>query len=406
MEERNFNITMRDLMKYEVLQQLLKGEIKGAQAASLLGYTQVHVSRLKKRLQNGGFESLLRPTKPSPRKIPQRIVQEIVSLHEQRYWDFNILHFKDKLEEMHNIRLSYATIRKILVSWNLHMPKKRKKVYRRRRRMPKAGMLIQMDSSEHNWLPFIEKKWWLTAATDDATNEAPYAKLYSYDGVFNNMEVLRKIIERKGLFYALYVDKASQFNTTRYGGLHVNVAPEQEGTQIERALKEIGITLILANSPQGKGRIENLFGTFQDRFIKEMRLAGIRNYEEANKFLELEFLPYYNKKFAHTEGIESEYKKIPDGVNLDIIFCKKFERDVNNDNTVRFQGEVIQIPPSKYKISYAKCKVEVCLLEDGRIYILYQNKVIHSTKVSKSKPHKEIEEFLSKRGYLPYGVKF
>ncbi|MDI6840038.1 MAG: hypothetical protein QMD71_04155 [bacterium] len=123
------------------------------------------------------------------------------------------------------------------------------------------------------------------------------------------------------------MDKASQFKTTRYGGLHVNVAVEQEGTHIDRALKELN-------------------------------------------------------------------------------FCKKYEREVNNDNTIRFNGEIIQLPPSKYKISYAKCKVEVCLLEDDRIYILYQNKVIHITKMSKNKSHKEIEEFLSKRGYVPYGVKF
>ena len=394
MKEIRLHATMRDITKYHILQEVLEGKIKGYQAASLLGYTTVHISRLKKRLQNGDFESLLRPIRPSPCKTPQRIVQEITSLHEQRYWDFNILHFKDKLEEIHNIRLSYATIRKILISQNLHMPKKRKKVYRRRRRMPKAGLLLQMDSSEHNWLSFIEEKWWLTATIDDATNEVPFAKSHFYDGVFNNMEVLRKTIEKKGLFYALYVDKASQFKTTRYGGLHVNVAPEQGDTHIERALKELNITLILANSPQAKGRIERLFGTFQDRLIKEMRLAGIKNYEEANKFLIEEFLPYYNKKFAHREGVESDYKRLPDEVNLDLIFCKKFERKVNGDDTIQFQGEIIQLPPSKYKVSYANCKVDICLLETGRIYVLYQNKVIHITKVFNSKSHKEIEKLL------------
>lgn len=274
--------------------------------------------------------------------------------------------------------------------------------------MPKAGMLIQMDSSEHNWLPFIKKRWCLTAAIDDATNEVVFAKFYSCDGVFNNMEVLRKIVEKKGLFYALYVDKASHFKTTRYGGLHVNVAPEQEDTHIERALKELNITLILANSPQAKGRVERLFGTLQDRLIKEMRLAGIKNYEEANKFLIEEFLPYYNKKFARRESIESEYKKLSNTINLDLIFCKKYERKVNGDNTIQFQGEIIQIPPSGYKISYAKRIVEICLLENGKIYILYQNKVIHITRVLKDsrmyKVNKQIEVFLSKREYQTCGV--
>jgi len=270
--------------------------------------------------------------------------------------------------------------------------------------MPKAGLLIQMDSSQHNWIPSIEQKWWLTATIDDATNEVPYAKLYLTDGVFNNMEVIRKTIEAKGLFYALYVDKASHFKTTRYGGLHVNVAPEQEETHIERALEKLGIQLILANSPQAKGRIEKLFGLFQDRFIKELRIRGIKDYESANKYLQEEFIPYYNKRFAHKEGIESAYKPLSAGVNLELIFSKRFERVVNFDNTIRFQGDIIQIPPSKYRISFAKCVVDVCLVSNGRIYILYRENIVYTTDLSGSsksyKLSKEIENFLNRREYV------
>ena len=401
-------VTMKDIRKYEVLKEVLEKRIKGYQAAQLLGYSKVHISRLKKRLQENGFEGLLRPKKLSSHKTPFPVREEIVRLYKETYYDFNVMHFKDKLQEFHSIKLSYETIRTILIQSGLHKSKKKKKVYRRRRRMPKAGLLIQMDSSQHNWIPSIKQKWWLTATIDDATNEVPYAKLYLTDGVFNNMEVIRKTIETKGLFYALYVDKASHFKTTRYGGLHVNVAPEQEETHIERALEELGIQLILAHSPQAKGRIEKLFGLFQDRFIKELRLKDIKDYEEANKFLQQEFLPYYNRRFAHKEGIESAYKPLPAGVNLELIFSKRFERIVNFDNTIKFQGDIIQIPPSKYRISFAKCVVEVSLVSTGRIYILYKGNVIYTTNLSGNsksyKLSKEIESFLNQREYEKVSV--
>lgn len=396
-------VKMKDIRKYEVLKGVLEKRIKGYQAAQLLGYSKVHISRLKKRLQKNGFEGLLRSKRLSSKKTHLSLVEEIVKLYRGTYYDFNIMHFKDKLEEIHSIKLSYETIRTILIQYGLHKSRKKKKVYRRRRRMPKAGLLIQMDSSQHNWIPSIEQKWWLTATIDDATNEVPYAKLYLTDGVFNNMEVIRKTIEVKGLFYALYVDKASHFKTTRYGGLHVNVAPEQEDTHIEKALDELNIRLILANSPQAKGRIERLFGTFQDRFIKELRLRSIKDYGEANKYLQEEFIPYYNKRFAHKEGIESAYTLLPAEVNLELIFSKRFERVVNFDNTIKFQGDIIQIPPSKYRISFAKCVVEICLVSSGKVYVLYKGNIIHTTYLSERsnsyRLNKEIESFLNQREY-------
>jgi len=274
--------------------------------------------------------------------------------------------------------------------------------------MPKAGLLVQMDSSQHNWLPFIKEKWYLTAAIDDATSEVPFAKLYPYDGVFNNMEVIRRTIEKKGIFTALYADKASHFTTTRYGGLHVKVSREQDDTQIERVLQEIGITFIPANSPQAKGRIERLFRTFQDRFIKELRLHNVKSYRQANKFLQSYFIDHYNKRFAKTAGVENAYKPLPLGTNLDLIFCKKYQRKVNFDNTIQLQGTVIQIPPSKNRLSFAKCVVDVCLLEDNSIHILFKNELIYSAKLSKNtkayKLKKQMESILKQREYEPCSV--
>jgi len=399
----DYHLSLMDVKKYEVIKQVAAKQLKGTQAAVLLGYHPVHISRLKQKVLASGLQGILRPKRPSNRKTPDPLKERLIRLYQKTYFDFNIRHFKDKLEENHKIKLSYETIRQILTAADIHKPKKKKLIHRRRRRMPRSGLLIQMDSSEHNWLPFIKEKWSLTAAIDDATSKVTFAKFYRSDGVFNNMEVIRKTIEKEGLFSALYADKASHFTTTRYGGLHVNVAQEQDDTQIERALQEMGITFIGANSPQAKGRIERLFRTFQDRLIKELRLNNIRNYYQANQFLQNYFLDHHNKRFAKTKNVESSYKPLSKNINLDLIFCKKYQRTVNFDNTIQIQGAVIQIPPSHCRLSFAKCIVDVCLLENNDVHVLYRNQLIHSAKLSKnSKAYrlmKHTENILNQREY-------
>ena len=209
-----------------------------------------------------GLKGLLRLCRPSPRKIPQEQVKKVLYLYREHYWDFNILHFKDKLAAIHDIRLSYESLRQILILEGIHRPKKRKKVYRRRRRMPKAGMLVQMDSSQHQWLKDILEKWHLIAMIDDASSEVPYARFFPKDTLFGNMHVIRRFIELKGIFMCLYVDRASHFKTTRHGGIHYNVNPEQEETQIERALDELDINIITASSPGGKGKNRKTLRSF------------------------------------------------------------------------------------------------------------------------------------------------
>ena len=161
--------------------------------------------------------------------------------------------------------------------------------------------------------------------------------------------------------------------------------------------------MIPANSAQAKGRVEVTFRLFQDRLIKEMRIANIKTYDEANEFLIKVFLPSYNKKFSHPVE-ESVYMPMPADKNLDLIFCIKKERTVNNDNTISFLGQIIQIPPSNIKLSFAKSKVVVCLLEDNRIFVLYKNKVIAESKLSENnkilKKEKLIEKLLNMREYV------
>lgn len=398
--EKKVLVTMKDIQRFKVLRDVIEKRISNKQAAQILGISYVHVSRIKKRLLNYGFESILRkqPILLPNKKITEDIEKEILNLRKNIYYDFNIVHFKEKLEEIHKIKLSYESLRQILIKNGFHIPKKKKKVHRMRRRMPKAGMLVQMDSSFHNWLPHIPEKWWLIAMIDDATNKVPYAQFFPKDTLFANMHVIRKFIEIEGLFMSLYVDRASHFKTTRHGGLHYCVNIEQNDTQIERALNELGITLIPANSAQAKGRIEVTFRLFQDRLVKEMRLANIKNYHDANSFLINKFLPYYNSKFSHPT--QSVYSPLPPDINLDLIFCIKHERIVNNDNTFKFKGQLFQIPPSPLKLSFSKSIVSVCLLPDNRIFVLYKNNIILQSSLSQNTNESKIEDLLNKRDYL------
>lgn len=402
MKEPKILVTMKDVQRYRIIKDVLEKKLKAISASQILNLSYIHLLRLKKKVKEHGFKGILRHGREAPNKIPDELADTVIELRKKYYYDFNIMHFKDKLDEVHKIHLSYETIRQILIQAKEHYPKKKKKIHRMRRRMPKAGLLVQMDSSQHRWLEHIKEKWWLIAPIDDATNEVPYARFFPQDSLFANMHVLRRFIEIKGLFMSLYVDKASHFKTTRHGGLHYNVAQEQEETQIERALEELSINIIPANSPQAKGRIEVTFRLFQDRLIKEMRLAGIKTYDEANRFLQDEFLPWYNAKYTHKA--ESAYMSLPKDKNLNHIFCIKKERIVNMDNTIQVYGQTIQILPSEIKRTFVKLMVDACLLEDNRIFVLYKGSIIAESKLSKNnkviQKEKKIEKLLNTREYI------
>ena len=223
--------------------------------------------------------------------------------------------------EQEGIEVLLETVRKELLSCGLITKIKKPKHRQRRERMPKEGILLQMDTSEHDWLMGRDFGINLIAGIDDATNEVVYAQFVTSDNTLNNMAVMKGVVKRKGIPLGFYVDKASHFLTTRHGGTHVRIKEEQEDTQIERAVKELGSNLIFANSPQAKGRVERLFKTFQDRFVSEMNLKKISNIENANSFLHDGFLPNHNRKFAKTPQLpESAYIPLLKGKSLDTTF--------------------------------------------------------------------------------------
>ena len=398
---RRLCLTMKELKKIKVIEQVVRKKMKGVEAAIVLGYSEVHISRLKKQYLKHGADGLIRKSRSSNRKVPDEMREKIACIYKSLYEGFNILHYCDKLKEEHNIDYCYETVRQIMIEKGLHKPKKRKRTHRKRRqRMKSEGMLVQMDSSLHRWIHSIPEKHWLISTVDDATGKILYAKFFKEDNMFNNMHVIRKVIENNGIFLSLYTDRASHFKTTRRGGLHNDVNIEQDDTNIQKALNDLNITLIIANSPQAKGRIERSYRTLQDRLIKEMELRNITDYEDANKFLET-FIDYYNNKWSKKAREGNIYEKLPKDTDLDVIFTKRISRKVRNDYTVSYKCHKIQIPPVNKQLQ--RSVVDLHLTDYGKIYILYKGKLIHECwlkkKFRKSVRTEKINKILANRSF-------
>lgn len=389
-----------EVKRYHLLQEVAQRHLTLAQAAMLMGVSYRHALRLKQRFLQQGLQGLCRRVPPQPphQKITPQVKQTIIQLREMLYPDFNLLHFHEKLAECHHIHLSYESLRQLLIQAGLHQPRHRRKVYRRRRRMPCAGMLVQMDSSQHRWLPQIPQAWWLVAMIDDADGYV-YAEFHPRESTLANMSCLYHYIQRRGLFDALYVDRASHFKTTRHGGLHYEVSPEQADTQIQRALGELGIEILYAHTPQAKGRVERLFRFFQDRLIKEMRLAGIADYAQANRFLQEQFLPWYNGRY--TRSVPDSSRAVPAGIDLCLVFSVQQARKVGKDNTIRFEGQVYQLLPSEGCKSWAGKWVQVAKLLDGSEAVVYEGERLRYVLLGEPQRRQDKEEvLLSQRQYV------
>lgn len=398
-------LTMKEANRLQVIQQCLDKIIKVENAAMLLNLTERQIYRLKAKLKEKGVNGIMhgnRGREPANKPIKEK-KQEIVDLFKLKYFDFNFAHFTEQLEIKENIKVSPETTRLILWDHQEELKeadiilekKKRPKHRSRRERMPKYGMLIQIDGSHHDWFK-TGVKYTLLGLIDDATGEVD--ALFSFkETTLGYMNLIKKLFREKGLAMAFYADRHSCFKITRHGGMHVNQSDDNL-TQIEKALEELGIELIPAGSPQAKGRIERLFKTFQDRLVSELRLENIKTITDANIFLQTKFIPDFNKRFAREpEEPESAFRPLPKEINLDRILSVKEERTVKADNTISFEGKIYQLLPNEYRISYAKAKIEVCRFIDNSLHAFLKGEELKIKEVDKETSKKKdlsLEEFV------------
>ncbi len=345
------------------------GRLSQAEAAEALGVHERTFRRWSGRYEENGIEGLAdrRIGRLSARRAPVDEVTEALGLFKTRYDGFTVKHFHEKLIEEHGGARSYTWTKNKLQEAGLVKKAKRRGAHRRKReRKPLPGMMLHQDGSTHEWVP--DKQWDLIVTMDDADNTIYSALFVDEEGTMSSFMGTRETIEKHGLFSSLYVDRGSHYwHTPKAGGKVDKANP----TQFHRALQQLGIELIPAYSPEARGRSERKFKTLQDRLVKEMALAGVTDMDDANRFLKEVYIPKHNKRFA-IKPQEEGTAFIPwIGSSLGDILCVQENRNVGNDNTVRYNKRILQIPKDRHRYHYVKAQVRVHEYPDGSLAVFH-----------------------------------
>jgi transposase len=362
---------MERMMKVqEVILKAMAGSLKWWEAAEIIGVSDRTMRRWRERYQEGGYDGLYdrRKQGPSPKRVPLKTAETVLQLYREKYFDFNVRHFHEKLREQHGIPLSYTWVKMALQGAGLVNKQRRRGSHRRRRpRRPLPGMLLHIDASKHAW--FGDGRYYdLITLLDDATSEIYYAQLVEEEGTRTLMPAVQEVIQQQGLFCALYSDRASHFFVTPKAGGKVD---ESRVTQLGRALQELGIKMIPAYSPQARGRMERSYRTWQGRLPQELRLRQITRVEEANRFLRQEYRAEFNRRFAVAAmGKGSAFVRTR-RKDLGWVFSIQQERRVNADNTIAWENRILQIEKSRWRNTLAGCTVRVYELVDGMVVVRF-----------------------------------
>jgi hypothetical protein len=365
----------RDML--HAIRNVLEGRITQAEAAGLLRRSERHVRRLCCKVRKGGDRALIHGLsgRPSNNRLDEEVLGQALSALHAPLWDgFGPTFAQEKLDEMCGIQLGTETVRKLMLRtglWEAHRRKATHRAWRERRRC--VGMLIQLDGSDHDWFEGRGPRCALIIYIDDATSRILYGEFVNVEDTLTLMRTTRTYLRRFGRPTAFYVDKDSIYTVNRQATIDEELRDEPPLTQFTRAMTELGVEVILANSPQAKGRVERGFGTHQDRLVKELRLAGICGMEAANRFLWKVYIPQHNRKYsiAPAESVDVHKPLLPCH-NLNAILSFQTTRQVQNDFTVRYQKRFFQVEAKQSVRVLRKTDVMVQLRLDGTIHFIYK----------------------------------
>ena len=367
---------MERMMKIqEVILKAMAGKLRWWEAAEIIGVTDRTMRRWRERYQEHGYSGLwdYRKRSPSPKRVAVEVLEQVLQLYREKYFDFNVRHFHEKLWEEHGIQQSYTWVKTALQECGLVARRKKRGTHRKRRpRRPLPGMMLHIDASEHAWFG-DGRKYELIVILDDATSEIYYAQLVEAEGTRSVMAGLREVIETRGVFCSLYSDRAGHFFVTPKGHGSVD---KTRLTQVGRALSELGIKMIAAYSPQARGRSERNFGTWQGRLPQELRVRGITEPDRANQFLRQEYVAEFNRRFGVAAAQKGTAFVRCRRRDLDVIFSLQQERTVNQDNTIQAGNRVFQIEKARWRNTLAGATVVLHEHLDGRVSIRYGPHVI------------------------------
>jgi transposase len=391
----------RAMKLQDVMLRAMAKRITWFQAAEILGISCRQMQRWQTRFKLEGYEGLFdrRRGIPSPKRVPLKTVEEVLRLYQEQYFDFNVRHFHEKLSSEHNIHLSYTWVKQALQGAGLVKSRRKRGKHRKRRpRRPLPGMMLHIDGSQHRW--FNDERWYdLLVLMDDATSEIYYAQLVEQESTRTVLTALRAVIEQKGLFCALYSDRASHFFLTPKTGEPVD---HNRVTQVGRALRELGIQLIPAYSPQARGRSERGFGTWQGRLPQELRVRGLTTIAAANQFLSEHYISEFNQRFM-VKAAECGTAFVPlKRKDLDLVFSLQHERVVARDNTVSFANRSWQLERTKLRGTLAGCRVVVHEHLDDTLSITFGPHVVgrYQTEAVEMTPPRKATKSVASRGGL------
>lgn len=400
-------MTNKESQRYEIINNLINNKLNGTQASKQLNLSVRQTKRLKAKVIKEGIKGIIHKNrgKESNRKLDEELKNKVIKIIKEKYPDFSSQLTYEKINEVHNIKISYSSIRRVRINEKLNKVKKRKentKHFSHRERKEYYGELVQFDGSYHNWFEGRneEKEQCLLLSVDDATGDMipKFDKNEGIEAVFNYW---KEYIQNKGKPIAIYIDKFSTYKVN-----HKNAVDNQEFiTQFQRAMKELDIQVIFANTPQAKGRVERMNETLQDRLIKEMRLAGISNVQQANEFIK-NFTLEFNKKFNVSAKKKGDlHRKITKKENLNSIFSIKNKRKVRNDFVVQYKNRFFQLNELQPITIYRKDEVIIEEHLDNSIHICKKEKYLNFKELP-YKPKKEIKLMLPaitthKSNYIP-----
>jgi transposase len=368
-----------------VVRLTIEGRETVGRAARLLGISARQMKRLRRKMKERGVEGLLHGNrgKAAWNKTASEKIEKLLELAQGRYQGLNDTHLSEKLKEKEKIAVSRATVRTILRQAGIAAVRKRgvKRHYKRRERKAQEGALLLWDGSPHHWFGDHPGQCNLTAVIDDATGALLHGVFTVEEDAQSYLVCLRQILLEKGIPLALYMDRHGIFRRNDdHWSLQEQLAGEQTPTQVGQALRELGIEPIFALSPQAKGRVERLFNTLQDRLVQELRLAEISTPQEATSFVNGPFKADFNTRFAKpARESQTAWRLLPRGLDVDRICSFSYQATVGNDNAVRLGGIILDIPPGPRHRGYAKARVEVRHLLDGRWRVYSKNEMLLET---------------------------
>jgi len=393
-------VSQEELRRLHVIQKVLEGGLRQAEAAEILSLSSRHIRRVVRRVWEEGQRGIVHRLRgrPSNRKIPDQLKDKVIKLYRTIYKGFGPTLASEKLLERDGVSISDETLRNWLIEtgdWKRVRKARRHRQWRERK--GHRGEMVQIDGSHHAWFEDRGAPCVLMGYIDDAMGDV-FGRFYDHEGTMPAMDSFKRYIRKRGLPLRVYLDKHSTYKSTAKATIEEQLEGVEPLSEFERALKELGVGVSHAHSPQAKGRIERLFRTFQDRVVKEMRLRGIRTIEEGNRFL-AEYLPIYNKRFSvRPREKEDLHRALPEGIDLDAILCIKTERTLRNDFTVAHNHKLYQIEEAT-KAS----KVIVQDRMDGSMRVTYQGRALRFREITE-RPQKDNQQFIvtrRRKTYIP-----